>query len=66
MDLSMKTNIYGTLVGLINVSNNEFGANVVNQARDLLVLALQKGDWMRAKLLVRYLFVFFLIKIKLT
>jgi len=57
--LSVKTSIYGTLVGLVNSSEEAFGADLVQRFRQELIEALQdnraNNDIHRVRLLVRFL-----------
>ena len=53
--LPVKTPVYGTLVGLMNVKNFDFGKEVVHRLGAELEVALQKADTKSIKLLLRFL-----------
>ena len=53
--LPLKTPLYATLVGLLNVKNNEFVGEVVNAAKHALETALRERGWSRSRILVRFL-----------
>eukprot|EP01132_Coremiostelium_polycephalum_P000544 gene544-686_t len=53
--LPFKTPIYGTLVGLINLKNFEFGKEIVCGLVDELNDALAKKKFISAKLLIRFI-----------
>lgn len=52
-ELSSKLGMYGVLIGICNVKLPEFGSEIVKELGTKLQDCLQKGDLMRAKLLVR-------------
>jgi nuclear cap-binding protein subunit 1 len=53
--LPVKTGVYGTLVGLINVKNFEFGKEVVQKTSTMLQSALDKNTFQDIKLIVRFI-----------
>ncbi len=53
--LPVKTPVYGTLVGLINAKNVDFGKDVVERVSANLESALAKRDIMQVKMLLRFL-----------
>ena len=54
MELPMKAYIYGTLIGLVNVTRPEVGSKVVKMTAQTLQQCLNEGNWRGAKLSVRY------------
>ncbi|CAG8780302.1 20021_t:CDS:2, partial [Gigaspora rosea] len=50
MELPMKTFIYGTLVGLVNVKRPDIGSAVVKMTAQTLQQCLNEGNWRGAKL----------------
>lgn len=55
MELSVKTPIYGTFVGLIHAKNSDFSLRVINEACTKLKEKFEIGDFMTCKLLVRFI-----------
>ena len=53
--LPVKTPVYGTLVGLINAKNADFGREVVSKAGERLQQALHDRNVLDVKLLTRFL-----------
>lgn len=54
MELPMKSYIYGTLIGLVNVTRSDVGVKVVKMTSQTLQQCLNEGNWRGAKLSVRY------------
>jgi nuclear cap-binding protein subunit 1 len=54
-ELSLKTPVYGTLVGLLNVKNADFGREITQRTGNELEAALRRGDGESVKLLVRFI-----------
>eukprot|EP01121_Diplochlamys_sp_Union-15-3_P016389 TRINITY_DN555_c0_g2_i1.p1 TRINITY_DN555_c0_g2~~TRINITY_DN555_c0_g2_i1.p1 ORF type:complete len:413 (-),score=58.51 TRINITY_DN555_c0_g2_i1:884-2122(-) len=53
--LPTKTGIYGSLVGLLNLSNKELGKEVVDRVREELQVALKRLELYNIKFLLRFL-----------
>jgi hypothetical protein len=53
----MKSYIYGTLIGLVNVTRSDVGVKVVKMTTQTLQQCLNEGNWRGAKLSVRYLII---------
>jgi hypothetical protein len=51
----VKTGIYGTLVGLLNTKNFEFGREIVTKVSNELQELLKNVDFRRLRLLVRFI-----------
>ncbi|CAG8539323.1 2155_t:CDS:10, partial [Scutellospora calospora] len=49
MELPMKTFIYGTLVGLVNVKRPDIGSAIVKMTAQTLQQCLNEGNWRKAK-----------------
>ncbi|CAI2183505.1 7041_t:CDS:10 [Funneliformis geosporum] len=54
MELPMKAYIYGTLVGLVNVTRPEVGVKVVKMTAQTLQQCLNEGNWRGAKLSLKF------------
>lgn len=53
-ELPTKTPVYGTLAGLLNVKNMDFGADLTSLLGEQLQGALDAGDTLKVKMLVRF------------
>ncbi|CAG8808138.1 19799_t:CDS:10, partial [Gigaspora margarita] len=54
MELPMKTFIYGTLVGLVNVKRPDIGSAVVKMTAQTLQQCLNEGNWRGAKFTLKF------------
>ncbi|CAG8703889.1 18220_t:CDS:2, partial [Cetraspora pellucida] len=54
MELPMKTFIYGTLVGLVNVKRPDIGSAVVKMTAQTLQQCLNEGNWRGAKFALKF------------
>jgi len=55
LQLSMQTPVYGTLIGLLNARDEDFGVKVIRKAANKLGEMLAKGRWVNAKLILRFI-----------
>ncbi|CAB4419816.1 unnamed protein product [Rhizophagus irregularis] len=54
MELPMKSYIYGTLIGLVNVTRSDVGVKVVKMTSQTLQQCLNEGNWRGAKLSLKF------------
>ncbi|CAG8720387.1 3359_t:CDS:10, partial [Cetraspora pellucida] len=54
MELPMKTFIYGTLVGLVNVKRPDIGSAIVKMTAQTLQQCLNEGNWRGAKFALKF------------
>ncbi|KAK9767555.1 Nuclear cap-binding protein subunit 1 [Basidiobolus ranarum] len=53
-ELPMKNAIYGALSGLLNAKNYDIGSSIVKTCFEHLTKYLEQGEWLKAKLTVRF------------
>ncbi|KAI8083062.1 armadillo-type protein [Halteromyces radiatus] len=54
LELPSKTPIYGTLIGLLNASNNNIVLRLMEGFNTLLTTSVEQADWFKLKQLVRF------------
>ncbi|RIA87394.1 MIF4G like-domain-containing protein [Glomus cerebriforme] len=54
MELPMKSHVYGTLIGLVNVTRPDVGVKVVKMTTQTLQQCLNEGNWRGAKLSLKF------------
>lgn len=55
LSLPLKTPYYASLVGLICLSRPKFGYDVVTETKQALIEKMKQGEWMKVKLVLRFL-----------
>ncbi|ORY05994.1 ARM repeat-containing protein [Basidiobolus meristosporus CBS 931.73] len=53
-ELPMKNAIYGALAGLLNAKSYDIGSAIVKACFEQLTKSLEQGEWLKAKLTVRF------------